>query len=118
MEMGNPMVCMYLLGNPDHYTNYLFIGRLSYVREASRVWAREASNSDHVGTDSETIPDLNGNHYGCGATYKRKKIAPRKLKKKDPVNIETHEQDSSSIDSHLDAVLIVIWMLELLPCCK
>ncbi|KAF8219301.1 hypothetical protein L208DRAFT_1341713 [Tricholoma matsutake] len=25
MEMGNPMVCMYLLGNPDHYTNYLFI---------------------------------------------------------------------------------------------
>ncbi|KAF8219302.1 hypothetical protein L208DRAFT_1552885, partial [Tricholoma matsutake] len=32
-----------------------------------------------------------------------KKIAPRKLKKKDPVDIETHEQDSTSIDSHLDA---------------
>ncbi|KAF8232129.1 hypothetical protein L208DRAFT_1037110, partial [Tricholoma matsutake] len=44
MEMGNSMVCMYLLGNPDHYTNYLFIPFYwqSYVREASR-----------------TIPDLN-----------------------------------------------------------
>ena len=26
-----------------------------------------------------------------------------KIKKKDPVDIKTHEQDSSSIDSHLDA---------------
>jgi hypothetical protein len=139
MEMGNPMVCMYLLGNPDHYTNYLFIPFYwqSYVREASRVWAREASNSDHVGTDLETIPDLNADPpekvtifkcngrviglspvqdyvfcpaslhsvclYDWIATYKREKIAPRKLKKKDPVDIETHEQDSSSIDSHSDA---------------
>jgi hypothetical protein len=25
MEMGSPMSCMYLLGNPDHYTNYNFV---------------------------------------------------------------------------------------------
>ncbi|KAF8240473.1 hypothetical protein L208DRAFT_1060869, partial [Tricholoma matsutake] len=25
MEIGSPMACMYLLGNPDHYTNYSFI---------------------------------------------------------------------------------------------
>ncbi|KAF8220007.1 hypothetical protein L208DRAFT_1336242 [Tricholoma matsutake] len=25
MEMGSPMACMYLLGNPDHYTNYRFV---------------------------------------------------------------------------------------------
>ncbi|KAH6894768.1 hypothetical protein BKA70DRAFT_1532489, partial [Coprinopsis sp. MPI-PUGE-AT-0042] len=25
MEMGGPMVCMYLLGNPDHYTNHTFV---------------------------------------------------------------------------------------------
>ncbi|TFK58474.1 hypothetical protein BDN72DRAFT_782045, partial [Pluteus cervinus] len=24
MELGSPMVCMYLLGNPDHYTNFQF----------------------------------------------------------------------------------------------
>ncbi|KDR66271.1 hypothetical protein GALMADRAFT_17237, partial [Galerina marginata CBS 339.88] len=24
-EMGAPMICMYLLGNPDHYTNYTFV---------------------------------------------------------------------------------------------
>ena len=24
-EMGAPMVCMYLLGNPDHYTNHTFV---------------------------------------------------------------------------------------------
>ncbi|KDR76761.1 hypothetical protein GALMADRAFT_51106, partial [Galerina marginata CBS 339.88] len=24
-EMGAPMICMYLLGNPDHYTNYSFV---------------------------------------------------------------------------------------------
>jgi len=25
MEMGSPMACMYLLSNPDHYTNYRFV---------------------------------------------------------------------------------------------
>jgi len=25
MEMGSPMICMYLLGNPDHYTDHTFI---------------------------------------------------------------------------------------------
>ena len=25
IEMGAPMICMYLLGNPDHYTNYSFV---------------------------------------------------------------------------------------------
>ncbi|KAF8240633.1 hypothetical protein L208DRAFT_1231331 [Tricholoma matsutake] len=25
MEMGSLMACMYLLGNPDHYTNYSFV---------------------------------------------------------------------------------------------
>ena len=61
MEMGNPMVCMYLLGNPDHYTNYLFTPFYwqSYVHEASRVWSQEVTNLDQVGT--ETIPDLDAN---------------------------------------------------------
>ena len=24
-EMGSPMICMYLLGNPDHYTSHTFV---------------------------------------------------------------------------------------------
>ena len=24
-EMGSPMICMYLLGNPDHYTSHMFV---------------------------------------------------------------------------------------------
>ncbi|KAF8872046.1 hypothetical protein BD779DRAFT_1380435, partial [Infundibulicybe gibba] len=39
MEMGSPMVCMYLLGHPDHYKSHefaLFYWQ-SYVREARRI---------------------------------------------------------------------------------
>ena len=25
VEMGFSMICMYLLGNPDHYTNHTFV---------------------------------------------------------------------------------------------
>ena len=36
IEMGAPMICMYLLGNPDHYTNYSFVPFYwqSFVTEA------------------------------------------------------------------------------------
>jgi hypothetical protein len=39
-EMGAPMVCMYLLGNPDHYTNHTFIPFFwhSFVLEAQKSW--------------------------------------------------------------------------------
>ncbi|KAG6846201.1 hypothetical protein H0H93_015468, partial [Arthromyces matolae] len=37
-EMGSPMICMYLLGNPDHYTDHTFVPLHwpSYVSEARR----------------------------------------------------------------------------------
>ncbi|KAF8224634.1 hypothetical protein L208DRAFT_1310092 [Tricholoma matsutake] len=36
LEMGSPMACMYLLGNPDHYTNFDFVPFYwqSFVTEA------------------------------------------------------------------------------------
>ena len=36
MEMGAPMICMYLLDNPDHYTDHTFVPFYwqSYVTEA------------------------------------------------------------------------------------
>ena len=39
-EMGGPMVCMYLLGNPDHYTNHTFIPFFwhGFVLEVQKSW--------------------------------------------------------------------------------
>lgn len=59
MEMGSPMACMYLLGNPDHYTDQQFVPFYwrTFVREARRPWdekdpatgedERENSNQIH-----------------------------------------------------------------------
>jgi hypothetical protein len=47
-EMGAPMVCMYLLGNPDHYTNHTFVPFYwhTFVLEAQRPW-NEVDESIH-----------------------------------------------------------------------
>ena len=41
MEMGAPMICMYLLDNPDHYTDHTFVPFYwqSYVSEARSYFA-------------------------------------------------------------------------------
>ena len=43
-EMGAPMICMYLLGNPDHYTSHSFVLFYwqSFVGEVCRIF-EEAS---------------------------------------------------------------------------
>jgi hypothetical protein len=40
MEIGAPMACLYLLGNPDHYTNHKFVVFYwkNYVSEVLRSW--------------------------------------------------------------------------------
>ena len=45
LEMGSPMACMYLLGNPDHYTNFNFVPFYwqSFVREARKPWEQTPS---------------------------------------------------------------------------
>jgi hypothetical protein len=51
-EMGAPMVCMYLLGNPDHYTNHTFVPFFWYtfVLEAQKSWERvdQSMHADRV----------------------------------------------------------------------
>ena len=51
-EMGAPMVCMYLLGNPDHYTNHTFIPFFwhTFVLEAQKPWGEvdQTTQSDKV----------------------------------------------------------------------
>ncbi|KAF8233242.1 hypothetical protein L208DRAFT_1267633 [Tricholoma matsutake] len=40
LEMGSPMICMYLLGNPDHYTSHKFATFfwVSFVNEVRKSW--------------------------------------------------------------------------------
>jgi hypothetical protein len=51
MEIGSPMVSLYILGNPDHYTKHRFIPFYwkGYVKEVLSIWE---------GNDSDEIPDL------------------------------------------------------------
>ena len=48
MEIGSPMACMYLLGNPDHYTDHTFVPFYwqSFVREARKPWEQKCADSD------------------------------------------------------------------------
>jgi hypothetical protein len=49
MEMGAPMICMYLLGNPDHYTDHSFIPFYwqSFVSEARCAFDTENLEPPH-----------------------------------------------------------------------
>ncbi|KAJ3729846.1 hypothetical protein C8R42DRAFT_569407, partial [Lentinula raphanica] len=40
LELGSPMICMYLLQNPDHYTSHFFIPLYwsTFVTEARKYW--------------------------------------------------------------------------------
>ena len=57
MEWGSPIGSMYLLGNPDHYTNYMFTPFYwkSFVQEARKPW------------DPQNIP-LPMNNPQCGTS--------------------------------------------------
>ena len=48
LEIGTPMACMYLLGNPDHYTNMrfaLFFWQ-GYLQEVRKAWPSENNDTE------------------------------------------------------------------------
>lgn len=50
LEIGSPMACLYLLGNPDHYTGHEFVTFWwrSYTSEIQRQWDRiDRVKSEH-----------------------------------------------------------------------
>ncbi|KAA1479975.1 hypothetical protein DENSPDRAFT_862094 [Dentipellis sp. KUC8613] len=55
-EIGAPFASLYLLGNPDHYTNYLFkpFFWTSYVNEARTAWSEDCEMTTSEGTDTQT----------------------------------------------------------------
>ena len=49
-ELGGPMVCMYLLDNPDHYTNHIYIPFFwySFILEVQKSWENYDSTTNHT----------------------------------------------------------------------
>ena len=66
LEIGSPMASMYLLGNPDHYTNFNFVPVYwqSFVREARSSWERTHSQIPNMGIVHVEHVNVNSNE-GC-----------------------------------------------------
>ncbi|KAJ3891937.1 hypothetical protein GG344DRAFT_18046, partial [Lentinula edodes] len=49
LELGSPMICLYLLHNPDHYTSHNFIPFYwrTFVSEARKVWHSDDSHNEN-----------------------------------------------------------------------
>jgi hypothetical protein len=50
IEIGSPMACMYLLGNPDHYTGHKFVNFYwrNYVQEVQNAWKSSKKDNKPV----------------------------------------------------------------------
>ena len=59
MEIGAPMAAMYLLNNPDHYTDHKFhpFYWKTYVHEAHKPWMMETEQDDKVILNKKTRAD-------------------------------------------------------------
>ena len=68
IEMGAPIVCMYLLGNPDRYTNHTFIPFYwhSFIYEAQKAWEPVDSSTQ---TDKVTIVRTEKQIVGLSPVY-------------------------------------------------
>ncbi|KDR79826.1 hypothetical protein GALMADRAFT_62402, partial [Galerina marginata CBS 339.88] len=125
-EMGAPMICMYLLGNPDHYTNYSFVPFYwqSFVAEARK----DFEASDIKETQKITLIKRKGKIMGLSPVYdyiyrspalenlclydwvqcyERKKVQkPKKVQTNedniDPVEIEAADISNLSFESNID----------------
>ncbi|KAJ6570424.1 hypothetical protein B0H10DRAFT_1677554, partial [Mycena sp. CBHHK59/15] len=63
LQLGSPMACLFLLGNPDHYTNLKFkvCWWRGYVNEVNKSWPSEPTSVDHVSGSQEVSPEEAGN---------------------------------------------------------
>ena len=66
LELGSPMICLYLLGNPDHYTSHQFVPFywLSFVQEVRKAW-----DEDLTGEPPQKIGMLKRNGRIVGVSH-------------------------------------------------
>ncbi|KAF8227076.1 hypothetical protein L208DRAFT_1061993, partial [Tricholoma matsutake] len=66
IEMGSPMICLYLLDNPDPYTNYTFVSFYwqSFVSKAHAAWNTDSTFAQEHPTDKmpEKVAILQQHH--------------------------------------------------------
>ena len=69
-EMGAPMISMYLLGNPDHYTDHKFVTFYwqPFVHEARRDFT-DSDNSESVAPQRVTVIKKRGRIIGLSPVY-------------------------------------------------
>ncbi|THU82675.1 hypothetical protein K435DRAFT_597669, partial [Dendrothele bispora CBS 962.96] len=70
MELGAPMICMYLLDQPDHYTSHKFvpIHWKSYVTEAQNAWEKDQTELQKLDHKVMLIRK-NGRIFGLSKVY-------------------------------------------------
>ena len=70
MEIGGPRASLYLLGNPDHYTNMKFVAVYwkSYVREVLTSWRSPEDLDDQV-AEKVVIQKSNSKYVGFSAVH-------------------------------------------------
>ncbi|TFK53319.1 hypothetical protein OE88DRAFT_1598942, partial [Heliocybe sulcata] len=102
MEIGAPMACAYLLGNPDHYTSHHFkpVYWKSYVTEVLNEWDDDPSM--HSASEAET-------KFNNQVLVKRSKegytICKHHLNNKSKENKdETEEESQITVDSKTHSI--------------
>ena len=129
LEIGGPMASLYLLGNPDHYTNYKF--RPFYWRPyVNHNWRDHKVTSENVEDDHDKIEDnllllkMESEYIGYSPTldyihrptvyedtclydwirrFDKKKIYKRKPKAADNDELDGYDTDNlEQIDEELD----------------
>ena len=72
METGSPMAAMYVLKNPDHYTDHDFAPFfwINYVMEARSAWQTSDNEShDYLCSEKVTLVKRNGRIIGLSGVY-------------------------------------------------
>jgi hypothetical protein len=132
MELGAPMVALYLLNLPDHFTSHRFAPFYwtSFVNEVEKVWSLEpmTANDDQVKSDKVMLIKMKNRIVGLPTTYdylfrgealanfcvydfisrcKREKLRSRKVSNNDSADASLcFEQDADVADSSDDAIQI------------
>ncbi|KAF9069172.1 hypothetical protein BDP27DRAFT_1181066, partial [Rhodocollybia butyracea] len=67
LELGSPMICLYLLQNPDHYSSHRFVPFYwkTFVMEARKVWYPQ----DIQGDNKVVLIKKKGKLIGLSSTY-------------------------------------------------
>ena len=126
-EMGAPMISMYLLGNPDHYTGHQFITFFwqQFVNEARRDFIDTGSNSESAAPQRVAIIKKKGrivglspvhdyvyqpqelaevNLYNWIRCYKRERVHNKKVVLDEPTDLFSSENPSVDAEPVVDLI--------------